>query len=765
MRSHLSWRLALLLALAPALLPAVAAGRAEARENYALIVANSDYPDLPEKYWLKGPRNDETLVRDYLLGSAPVKFRPENVIALGSGDGLVLGTHQAILDSLSRIAAQVRPGDFVYLHFSGHGSQQPASADSTEPDGRDEVFLSADARLAPPDNPRFIPNVLTDNEVAGALRAIRKAGAFVWIVFDSCYSGTMTRGAPDAGDVAERRLEPADLGIPQSAFDRPAPAGPSDERAVPMLAAAADEAGGPGMGGLVAFFAAQTTETTIERAFDVAQPDGSTAKVPYGVFTYAIFSALAKNPGMTYRQLAQSVLASYAAQNLLRPTPLFEGDLDAPVFGSADAAAAQQWPTVPGSDGSLSIAAGQLHGLAPGARLLLLPTPAASDDEAIGLLEVASATELRARLVPASDDRHPLISLNSVPAGAYVRLAEVSYPFELTVSRPDPAGADPAALRAVAAALDAIAADGSAQLRLRLVAPDQPADVRLALLSDDEVARLGGAAGLAAAAFDAAPKLWLLPASGEVSLDPRLAPPSLPLPGAAGAAPASGDGGPAGAFARALRDDLVTIFRATGLSRLSGTSTFRPADFALSFGLQQAGSDAIVALDPAQTPVVRPGDRLHIDLANASGKPLDVNVLYIDHDYGITLICQSHLANGDHLFQPMADLAASDRGSERLIAVLNESGRDITDLSFLTQPGLPVATRSADRAGLLGMLADLGSGQPTRGPAPAAAADARAPRGAVFMLPLEALAATGAAPAAGILPADPRTPQGSCAGQ
>src|SRR6185312_16420751 len=122
-------RMALLSALAPLGCVGGVATTAQAHENYALIIADSDYPNLDQKYWLKGPKNDEILVRDYLLDSAPVKFAPQNVVALGSGDGLQLGTHKNILDALVRIAGEARRGDFVYLHFSGHGSQQPALND------------------------------------------------------------------------------------------------------------------------------------------------------------------------------------------------------------------------------------------------------------------------------------------------------------------------------------------------------------------------------------------------------------------------------------------------------------------------------------------------------------------------------------------------------------------------------------------------------------------------------------------------------------
>ncbi len=748
----LSRRMRLLLALAPVcFIGTMIAAPAVAGENYALIVTASDYPNLDQKYWLKGPKNDGALVRDYLVNAAPVKFAPQNVTLLGSGDGLELATHQAILDQLAKVAAEAKAGDFVYLQFSGHGSQQPAVIDKDEADGRDEIFLAADTMMAPKDNPTFMPNVLTDGEMADALKAIRKTGAFVWLVFDSCHSGTMTRGAPDDGDLVMREIKPEDLGIAESAFPTPdAAVEDSNERAVPLSADVyEDDASAPEMGGLVAFFAAQSTETTPEKGYEVAQPDGTTIKQNYGVFTYTIFSALAKNPGMTYRQLAQSVLADYAAKNTTKPTPLFEGKLDAPVFGSADAASAEQWPTVVAGDGSLTISAGQLHGLAKGSKLLLLPNPAATNDQAIGVMEVASADQLRSKLVVSSDETHPAIDAKAVPVGAYVRLAEVNYPFELTVAKPDPATTDPAQVKAVDLALAAIEADEQKPLKLKVVEAGETADVRLAVLSEEQIAKMGGARGVSPTSLEATPQLWLLPSTGQVSLEPQSRSPAMDLT--------------ASSFAEDLSQNLVTIFRATGLSRLSQANTFGAKDFKLSFGLQEAGKSTIEPMAAEETPIIRPGDRLHIDFTNSSGKAVDLNVLYIDHDYGITLICQAHLAVNDRLYQPMADIAESDKGSERIVAVINESGKDLTDLSFLTQRGIVTKTRGPEQEGLLGMIADLGAGVPTRGPTALSTRDTKTPRGAVVMVPVEALEATGEQPAAEIAP-EGDEPVGSCAG-
>lgn len=774
----LSRRMKLALAIAPVcfLGTMVATTTAQARENYALIVAASDYENLDQKYWLKGPKNDEALVRDFLLSpSNPVKFEPQNVVTLGSGDGLQLATHQAILDSLGKIASEAKAGDFVYLHFSGHGSQQPAADDKTEADGRDEVFLSADTKMAPPDNPTFMPNVLTDDEVSAGLKAIRKTGASVWVVFDSCHSATMNRGAPDESGTMDREVTPAQLGIPDSAFKLPAPtadAGASNDRSVPLAGDVyGDDASDANEGPLVAFFAAQTTETTSERPFDVPQADGTTAKINYGVFTYTIFSALAKNPSITYRQLAQTVLASYASGNVLKPVPLFEGDLDKVVFAGPDVPnSGGQWPTVVGTAGKVTIAAGQLQGLDAGTKLLVLPDPAANNDAALGVVEVSAVTQLQATLAPASDDKHPLIDIKAIPAGAYVRLAEVNYPFELKVARPDPATADPAEAKAVNDALDAILADKTKQMKLQIVDPGAPADVRLAVLSEAQVARLtldsakdpnakiipASLVTAQAAPGDPTPKLWLLPSSGEVSLEPSHKAPTVPLPQAAAVTAPDPD------FTHSLQDNLTTIFRATALSQLTQASTYKAKDFSLSFGLQEAGSDKIEAMDASQTPIIRAGDRLHVDLTNSSGKALDLNVLYIDHDYGITLLCKAHLAPNDHLFQPMADIDVSDQGAERIVAVVNESGSNLNDLSFLTQPGLH---RDAvmNEGGLIGMLNDLGAGQPTRA-VPIMNTDTKTPRGAVVMVPVEALAPNGKDPASGITPTDDRTAEGSCSG-
>lgn len=177
--------------------------------------------------------------------------------------------------------------------------------------------------------------------------------------------------------------------------------------------------------------------------------------------------------------------------------------------------------------------------------------------------------------------------------------------------------------------------------------------MRLAVYSEVQVAELEASADRAAGIvasdadvtdFDDTPVLWLLPPSGDISLKPQKRSAAMDI-------------GPtdSGDFASSLSQNLVTIFRATGLSRLSQANTFKPKDFnraspcsppAAKRSPIRAGIDAHRA---ARRSALR-RFRQHLGQGRRSQR-----ALYRPR-YGITLLCQAHLAHGEKLFQPMADL-------------------------------------------------------------------------------------------------------------
>ena len=191
---------------------------------------------------------------------------------------------------MQKISKKALAGDFVYLHFSGHGSRQPAKkGDAGETDGLDELFLPSDIG-AWDDAVGEVKNALVDDEIGNSIAAIRAKGAFVWAVFDSCHSGTVTRGAPAGEDVKMRKVPASALGIPQQALD-------DAERdrvktrghAKPESALGAVD-GDNKQGGFVAFYAAQTTEQTPEMRL----PAGEEGRVPHGLFSFTILHVISE---------------------------------------------------------------------------------------------------------------------------------------------------------------------------------------------------------------------------------------------------------------------------------------------------------------------------------------------------------------------------------------------------------------------------------------------------------------------------------------
>ncbi|HMB28959.1 MAG TPA: caspase family protein [Blastocatellia bacterium] len=86
-----------------------------------------------------------------------------------------------------------RPGDRVFFFYAGHGSQI-ADDNGDEPDGKDETLAPYDV------DPRSGANMIRDDlfdEMIGKLSGRRAV-----LVFDSCHSGTISRGVPKLKDFA-----------------------------------------------------------------------------------------------------------------------------------------------------------------------------------------------------------------------------------------------------------------------------------------------------------------------------------------------------------------------------------------------------------------------------------------------------------------------------------------------------------------------------------------------------------------------------------
>ena len=382
-------------------------------ETRALLIGVSDYDSEAGLADLKGPVNDVRLMHRVLTSRGISNI---SVLADGFDQG-DRPTREAILSALAELAASAAAGDFIYIHFSGHGTRQ-IDLNGDESDGLDEVFLPADARPADAGE-NTIPNAIVDEEIGAALHEIRKKGADVWIVIDSCFSGSGVRAG--SVRVASRFVDPALLGI-------------SLRSPLTEESGVAEAGGAEPEGGLIAFYAARSTE--VAREVDMA-PGGAAEEEFYGLFTAKLAARLDAAQDPSFRALFQGVLKDMNDFTLPggvgMQTPLWEGTLiDAPIFGGTATIGMRRFP-VSGDE----LSAGLLHGVPEGSLVGLVRDIADPPDALVGFAQTEDTAATRSFLRPVGETCVPRNSSPCARAGALpddARFAQIiARPIDQTV--------------------------------------------------------------------------------------------------------------------------------------------------------------------------------------------------------------------------------------------------------------------------------------------------------------------------------------------
>lgn len=108
-------------------------------------------------------------------------------------------TCKRITTEFQRLIAASAQGDFVYIHFSGHG-QQITDVHGDEEDGLDEAWIPYDAQLTYQKGKYEGQNHLLDDQLNKFLTELRKKvgkqGKII-VVADACHSGGSTRAVEE----------------------------------------------------------------------------------------------------------------------------------------------------------------------------------------------------------------------------------------------------------------------------------------------------------------------------------------------------------------------------------------------------------------------------------------------------------------------------------------------------------------------------------------------------------------------------------------
>jgi hypothetical protein len=730
-----------------AILSLILASPLMAAEKYALLVGVSNYPNLEAHLQLEGPSFDVVLMKQLLrefrftdkntyvlvdvehLATRLADIEeliyiltdiqaPElqnqiqaltqvknNLVALTQDKANKLPTRQNILAALQRLTRHAKKNDFVFLYFSGHGSQQPAPATIQktpkpqktphEPDGLDELFLPRDIGHWN-DEIGAVTNAIVDDEFNHYLTALRNKGAFVWLVFDSCHSGTMTRGVQKK-TIRERRVSPHALGVPSQALTASQSRGvssprPSDTTAEktplnplfqslerpPFAKKRSGVSDSKRNGGYVAFYAAQTSETTPEMSL----PTGNLEQRSHGLFTYTLAKILAQHHGLTYREAAELILQHYAAQNYHHPTPLFEGThLDAPIFGAQARQRIPQWPIKRQLD-QLKIPAGQLHRLASGSLFAILANAAATNEAVLGYAQITQTAIWESHLKTVAYQNKPALKPKDIPSGAYARLIKPNISLSLRIALPPQlaVGTSPELETQARQVLnEIIAAKQNFGVDLTWVSADKEADLYLLLKNN---------------------QLWLLPPTTELIETGPHKTHSIRLNTAD------------------LREKLETSFQAIAnvlnLLRLYHQMPQGRLTQSIQINASVTHANEQKPFEANKIPQLLDGDLLTVQIKNHSDSAVDVTILYIDSDYGITAMYPYEEGENNRIEPGGNDwleleLFAEISGIERLIVIAVEAQPNMTrrDFSFLAQPRLP---RTRGKKSLYQMLLNAGFG-------------------------------------------------------
>ncbi len=387
--------------------PTSAASESSPVNKYALIIGVNAYPDSKTSKKpigdLGGCVNDAMLIKSVLrdkfgvpesgirfLASPAPEGRPEN-----------LATRANILAGFEELIEKADSDDMVVVYFAGHGSRVK-DRDLDEGSGMDSSILPCDAiRWSSKDE--FVTDEVidvTDDEVHVKLLRLAKKTDNVTLIFDSCHSGTMSRGPGDPHMVARQAPEderPADQLQPIPYTD--------EERALLAESRKRNASGWASpMGKYVMISGCRDSEFSYETEVPGTQ-GGET--VTHGALTYYLVEALrSAKPGDTYRdvfeRLAPKVMANNASQH-----PQIDGAQDREIFGTREIEPLAFVRVVDVQGSKVTLDGGAAHGLTVGSVWTVHPqgTRVTTDENRTGEVKITDvrATKSFAEIVGGSE--------------------------------------------------------------------------------------------------------------------------------------------------------------------------------------------------------------------------------------------------------------------------------------------------------------------------------------------------------------------------
>ncbi|KAG6394231.1 hypothetical protein SASPL_144812 [Salvia splendens] len=155
------------------------------------VLIGCNYPGT--KAELKGCINDVRRMHTCLINR--YGFSDDDItVLIDTDDSTKQPTGHNIRAALSDLVGSARPGDFLFVHYSGHGTRLPAETGEQDDTGYDECIVPTDM------------NLITDDDFRDLVDKV-PSGCQITIVSDSCHSGGLIDESKEQIGESHRKSE------------------------------------------------------------------------------------------------------------------------------------------------------------------------------------------------------------------------------------------------------------------------------------------------------------------------------------------------------------------------------------------------------------------------------------------------------------------------------------------------------------------------------------------------------------------------------
>lgn len=328
--------------------------------HYAILIGIDAYPILP----LKGCVNDVQKIRECIESklsfgmSVSVNIRAliAPVTEAPVAETKDWPTYRNVTLALERIVSEAKCGDFVFIHYSGHGTRLMAGFDFSNLSTGDLalVLLKGDKSPEP---------LLRGPRLAGLLKSMVDKGLVVTVVLDCCFSASVYRtGEPNVRYLPCNEEEASALRLAEPDESPPDLDINYTERDATMRDNWLINPDG------YAILAACGPHEKAKGGSEINQNEE-----PYGALSYFLYRALSDYGfGKTHEHIHRHLCAKFW-ESCVPQHPVTYGNKDQGFFGQPDPDYDTKSFCIVEHDGSLQLLAGQAHGFQDGDRLAISP--------------------------------------------------------------------------------------------------------------------------------------------------------------------------------------------------------------------------------------------------------------------------------------------------------------------------------------------------------------------------------------------------------